>query len=59
MEIKEETKFWLGVHKRSFIKSNEGYWRNEIMAIISVPKGTSLKLTDKQMTWDDEPFKLE
>lgn len=25
---------------------------------IFVPKGTSLKLCGKQMTWEDEPFEL-
>jgi hypothetical protein len=30
---------------------NQSFW-------LEVPKGTSLKLTGKQLTWDDEPFEL-
>lgn len=26
--------------------------------VVNVPKGTAYKLTGKQMTWEDEPFKL-
>ena len=32
---------------------------NVIQDYIVVPRGTSLKLTGKQMTWNDEPIELE
>lgn len=61
---------WIAVDKNSeeciykykpyrVFETEWGYQDDDLDGWIYVPKGTCLKLTGKQLTWDDEPIELK